>query len=74
VPIGFPVGTFCCGPLFCAPGQVCVQYPPGVFQCVAACGPGNICPAGFACEQGGCIPVPAPSDRNIKEHVVPVAW
>jgi hypothetical protein len=33
VPISFPVGTTCCGPTFCAPGQTCVQYPPGTFIC-----------------------------------------
>jgi hypothetical protein len=73
VPVALPVGTTCCGPNFCAPGTVCVQYPPGNFQCVPPCGPGNVCPGGFTCVTGGCIPT-VPSDRNIKENVVPVVW
>ncbi len=78
LPAAAPANAVCCGPLpfGCAPPNVCVQYPPGQFQCVAACGPGNLCPAGFVCVAGGCVPNPAPipSDRNIKENVVPVAW
>jgi hypothetical protein len=76
VSILFPAGTTCCGPNFCPPNSTCTEYPPGTFTCTGAgaC-PATACPAGFTCVNGACVPVSAvPSDRNIKENVVPVAW
>jgi hypothetical protein len=77
----------CCGPIACAPGARCVGTGLTAPCCLAAaaaegstcCGPLPLgCPAGSTCIEYppgtfNCSPV-APSDRNIKERVLPVAW
>jgi hypothetical protein len=84
-----PKGSTPCGTTCCASGVACLDPANGICGCPAGttpCGSGanlTCCPAGTACHSG----CPAPSnntvagycsslasDRNLKEHVVPVLW
>ena len=82
---GAPV--FCCGPIACTPATTCVATGVGAPCCLSILAPANStccgplplgCPPGTTCVEYppgtfNCNPV-VPSDRNIKDNVVPVAW
>jgi hypothetical protein len=86
---GQPATHQCCGPIVCLTGvSRCAQgLTPGGFCCLPLAAPlGSTCCGNlpFGCPPGTvCVEYPAgvftcqavaPSDRNIKENVVPVAW
>jgi hypothetical protein len=85
---GTPAQIQCCGNIACVVGpSFCAAGPNNTTCCLPAAAPagstccGNLpfgCPPGKTCTQ---YPVgvftctsPVVSDRNVKEHVVPVAW
>jgi hypothetical protein len=77
--------VFCCGAIGCTSNQLCVFGAPDTTCCLpntvpigsTCCGTlPNGCLPGTVCQQYpvGVFSCVAPSDRNTKEQVVPVAW
>lgn len=54
-----PVCAPCAGDWQCAAGSRCQEVAEGGRVCVAGCGEGGACAAGFVCEAGSCQPDPA---------------